>query len=281
MARELWRIKWCIDLYARYTVNGSNSGCHRTSQTICANTAPAAFTSTTDATSSCYISYQWQSSPDNITWSDIRGRYTGNLYLRQHCSKNLFPQKCNQRLCCNGHSNTIFVDIYATITSGSVSADQSFCKGTTAALLTSTVCHQVVMVRMLINGNRPLIISDGQILAGATATTYSPGVAPVTTYYRRKCYVLCSYRSRHYSNFITISVTDIPTITTQPANPTSCTNGSTSSVWAATGAGLTYQWQVNTGSGFTNVTNVAPYSGATSATLLINPVPISHEWIYL
>ncbi|MEJ0083206.1 MAG: hypothetical protein WDM78_20165 [Puia sp.] len=166
-------------------------------------------------------------------------------------------------------SNTIFVDIYATLTGGTVAADQSFCKGTTAAPLTSTGLPAGGDGTYVYQWQSSLDNIGWSNIAGATATTYSPGIVPVTTYYRRKV-TSCAASSTAFSNFITISVTDIPAIATQPANPTSCTNGSTSISVAATGVGLTYQWQVNTGSGFANVTNVSPYSGATSATLLIN-----------
>ncbi|MCK6640308.1 MAG: T9SS type A sorting domain-containing protein [Bacteroidia bacterium] len=59
-----------------------------------------------------------------------------------------------------------------------------------------------------------------------------------------------------------------PTITTQPSNASVCNNGNTSFSIAATGA-TSYQWQVNCGSGFSNVTNGGVYSGATTATLTI------------
>ncbi|MFA6059490.1 MAG: T9SS type A sorting domain-containing protein [Taibaiella sp.] len=60
-----------------------------------------------------------------------------------------------------------------------------------------------------------------------------------------------------------------PSITGNPPNRTICLNGSTTFPATATGTGLTYQWQVNTGSGFTNITNGAPYSNATTATLTV------------
>jgi hypothetical protein len=56
--------------------------------------------------------------------------------------------------------------------------------------------------------------------------------------------------------------------TTQPANTATCVN-SNASFTIATSNGTQYQWQVNTGSGFTNITNNSTYSGATTATLTI------------
>jgi hypothetical protein len=62
-------------------------------------------------------------------------------------------------------------------------------------------------------------------------------------------------------------------ITTQPVNTGVCVAGNTSFTGAASGDGITYQWQVNTGgcSGatWTNISNGGVYSGATTGTLNI------------
>jgi hypothetical protein len=59
-----------------------------------------------------------------------------------------------------------------------------------------------------------------------------------------------------------------PTITAQPANRSICNNANTTFAVTATGA-TGYQWQVNTGSGFTDITNGGVYSTATTNTLTI------------
>ena len=55
--------------------------------------------------------------------------------------------------------------------------------------------------------------------------------------------------------------------TTDPANAIICAGGNASFTVTGAGTGITYQWQINTGSGFTNITNGGVYSGATTATL--------------
>jgi len=62
-----------------------------------------------------------------------------------------------------------------------------------------------------------------------------------------------------------------PTITGNPPNRTLCVGGNTTFPVTASDA-TGYQWQVNTGSGFTNLTNVAPYSNVTTATLTVTGV---------
>jgi hypothetical protein len=60
-----------------------------------------------------------------------------------------------------------------------------------------------------------------------------------------------------------------PIITTEPINTTVCVGSFAFFTITATNA-TTYQWQVNTGSGFENISNNSIYSGATTATLNIS-----------
>ncbi|HTB06519.1 MAG TPA: T9SS type A sorting domain-containing protein, partial [Bacteroidia bacterium] len=62
---------------------------------------------------------------------------------------------------------------------------------------------------------------------------------------------------------------DVFDMISQPASTYVCLMGDTSFTVKASGSGNTYQWQVNTGSGFSNVVNSGLYSGATLATLHI------------
>ena len=62
-----------------------------------------------------------------------------------------------------------------------------------------------------------------------------------------------------------------PAITGNPPNRTVCAGSNTTFSVTATGA-TGYQWQVNTGSGFTNLSNGAPYSNVTTNTLTITGV---------
>ncbi|MBS1620210.1 MAG: HYR domain-containing protein, partial [Bacteroidetes bacterium] len=60
-----------------------------------------------------------------------------------------------------------------------------------------------------------------------------------------------------------------PVIGTNPSNSSICAGNNTSFTVSATGSNLTYQWQVNTGSGWNNISNSGVYSGATTSTLNI------------
>ncbi|MEZ5018221.1 MAG: hypothetical protein R2800_14275 [Flavipsychrobacter sp.] len=67
----------------------------------------------------------------------------------------------------------------------------------------------------------------------------------------------------------TLTVNTAPVVTVQPVSTAICPGANTSFSVTATGAGLTYQWQVSTNGGatFTNLTNTGIYSNTTTATL--------------
>jgi len=71
------------------------------------------------------------------------------------------------------------------------------------------------------------------------------------------------------SGNIAVTVNALAVITSQPVNDTVCENSPAFFSVGATGTSLVYQWQVNTGSGFTNLSNDATYSGVTNSTLNI------------
>lgn len=72
------------------------------------------------------------------------------------------------------------------------------------------------------------------------------------------------------------TINEAPVVTNQPTAQFACPdNGTATFSVTASGSGLTYQWQVDEGSGFSNITNGGVYSGATTATLTITDAPIA------
>ena len=97
-------------------------------------------------------------------------------------------------------------------------------------------------------------------ISGATAASYTkPSVLASMSGYQYRVLVtgLCSPPTTSGSATLTVNVA--PAITAQPADQVVCEGANAIFNVTATGAGLTYQWQVNTGSGFTDI------SGATNA----------------
>jgi subtilisin-like proprotein convertase family protein len=76
-----------------------------------------------------------------------------------------------------------------------------------------------------------------------------------------------------------VTVNTLPSITVQPGSGNACVGVTKTLSVTAAGTGLTYQWQVDMGAGFVNITTGTPtnpgafiYTGQTTATLSINSV---------
>lgn len=111
-----------------------------------------------------------------------------------------------------------------------------------------------------------------QTVSGGTSTTFpttsaftSLATAGTYTRYVRELNGIC------WSPEISITFTVVApvNITTQPVNQSIGDGSNTNFSVTATGSSLTYQWQVDTGGGFVNLINGAPYSNVTTATMTI------------
>ncbi len=112
-------------------------------------------------------------------------------------------------------------------------------------------------------------ISNGGVYSGATTTTLSlTGATAAMNGYTYRIVATGSTSPAATSTTASLTVNAAPAIGTQPTNSSISAGGNTT--FSATLSNATgYQWQVNTGSGYTNITNGAPYSGATTNTLTV------------
>jgi gliding motility-associated-like protein len=115
------------------------------------------------------------------------------------------------------------------------------------------------------------LINGGNISGATSPTLVINSVTPadVATNYNVVVSGTCSPAVTSVNVSLVISTP--PSIVTQPANQTVCAGGSASFTVVATGDGLTYQWRKGT----VALVNGGNISGATSATLVINPVALS------
>ncbi|MBK7432439.1 MAG: hypothetical protein IPI66_00180 [Chitinophagaceae bacterium] len=115
-------------------------------------------------------------------------------------------------------------------------------------------------------------ISNGGVYSGATTATLTiTGAVIGMNGYAYKCVVTGCSSPNASSNCATLTVNAGTTITLQPSNSAICAGSNTSFSTNATGSSLSYQWQVSTDGGvnFSNLTNAAPYSNVTTATMNI------------
>ncbi|HCZ10179.1 MAG TPA: hypothetical protein DHV04_05010, partial [Flavobacteriaceae bacterium] len=103
------------------------------SKTIPYNTSPGLLSGSDGSTTSGALSYQWQQSTDDITWSDITlttgktytpGPITSNTYFRREAITTL-PGGDQ----CSSGSNSILISIPSTFSLTSSAASKTFCVG--------------------------------------------------------------------------------------------------------------------------------------------------------
>ncbi len=119
-------------------------------------------------------------------------------------------------------------------------------------------------------------VPSGLPYSGETTANLSiTGVTSAFDGYLYQCIVSGSCSASLTSNTVSLTVNTLPDITAQPNFVNVCDGNTTSISITANGTGITYQWQVNTGSGYSNLSNSSPYSGVTTPTLDINPAAVS------
>jgi hypothetical protein len=127
-------------------------------------------------------------------------------------------------------------------------------------------------------GSGFVILSDIGIYSGTTTNTLTITGGSGMDGYTFRCVingVICSGTS--VTNVVTLHETNSPFISVQPLDQSVCDGDNVILDVTANGTGLTYQWQVNTGSGFVNVTNGSLYNGATTSTLSISTTTLAMD----
>ena len=175
-----------------------------------------------------------------------------------------------------GSVNTTAIDVIMPIGCGSVSAplivtdpaDQVICTGDDAVF--SVTATGTLITYQWRKGSMDLV--DGGNISGATTNTLtiSPATAlDVATDYN--VIVTGAYSPNDTSIFVELVIGTIPVITTEPVNDTTCVGSSATFSVVSSGTGLSYQWR----KGSVNLVNGGSVSGATSATLTIDPVSLT------
>jgi hypothetical protein len=252
------------------TVNNLDSGAIALAQTLCEGETPAAFSSSRDATGEGSMAYQWQSSDNGVGYSNISGA-TGSTYAEPSA---LTADKWYRRVAtstlnsvaCLKYSVAIKITVN-NLSQTTILSSQTICEGTTAALTgpvptiyDGTLTYQWESSTDFTNWNP---------ISGGTSLNYTTTALSVNTWYRR---VVTSTLTVEPAAAKACSKTSEPILVTvnhilspgSIAGPqTICENdvpAAFTSVAATADGAITYQWQKNTGSGYSNIT------GATDAT---------------
>ncbi|PJJ09954.1 hypothetical protein CLU83_3337 [Flavobacterium sp. 1] len=180
----------------------------------------------------------------------------------------LSDSKCTASAADMTGSATITVN---AIPSAGISGTASVCQGGTALNITFTNPQTAaVTITYNINGGASATVNVG---ASTTAAVSAPTTAAGTFAYNL---VSVAYQgsptcSTAITGTATVTVNPVPTITGQPSSSIVCAADNASFTVAASGSGVAYQWQLSTNGGtiFNNLSNSAPYSNVTTATMNI------------
>ncbi|MEJ0105021.1 MAG: hypothetical protein WDO19_21810 [Bacteroidota bacterium] len=198
-------------LYANYAGTlQAGSITSATSQTINYNTAPPSITCSAASGGVCgstTYTYQWQSSPNNVNWTNISGATSLNYTSGALTSTTYFRRMVSSSgTGTSAYSNAATVFVNPQFSPGSITSPVSIpiTYNTSPGQVTGTAasgggCSGAYSYQWESSPNN----STYTPVSGATAQNYTPGNLTATIYYRRKA--SCGTENL-YSNVISITV---------------------------------------------------------------------------
>ncbi len=235
------------------------------------------------------ISYQWQvSSNGGNTWGNVSnsmlysGATTSTLNLTGATSAiHNYQYRCVVSGTCSpaAISNMAILTVNTAPVITNHGTNLTICDGgSTAFAVTATGAGLTYQWQESVNGgNNYTNVVNGGIYSGAQSATLSLSNVPASTGGRLfRCIVngTCA-PTQAISGARLLVVNRLTTIVSQPINKVICEGGTTTFDIIGSGTSVTYQWQVNTGSGWANITPSSIYSGVNAASLTISSAPIS------
>ncbi len=152
--------------------------------------------------------------------------------------------------------------------------DSIVCDGQSTAFGISATGTAITYQWQVDDGTGFRNISNNSVYSGVNSDTLKLQSANVPmSGYQYRCIIAGTCAPPDTTIIATLTVRELPDITRQPSDSTICAYGDASFSITATGTAITYQWQVNTGTGFSDVNNSAIYSGATASVLNISAAP--------
>jgi hypothetical protein len=226
--------------------------------------------------------YKWQVKRGN-SWTDITSTGAGPSYSNFLSdslvltnvvdSNNTYQYRCITSNADTSSAGTLTVHSKSQAASGISASTNPVCKGSSTVL--SAIGGQLGYLASWKwnKGN-----CNSSILR--TGNSYTDTPSSITTYFANAV----GFCNTTACVSITINVNSLPNISSQPSSVSICPSTNTSFSVSATGTGLSYQWQVNQGSVWSNITSAGTnptYSNFNTASLsLSNVVSANNSWQY-
>src|ERR1035437_903209 len=232
-----------VGVYQNLSVNNITGA-----QTICYNSKPAAIYSNGIGGGNGNYTYQWQSSTDNATWSNVPSA-NSQVYLPPVLTQTTYYRLWVYCFCGSVYSNSICVTVNNQLFAGLIGSDQKLAYNSIPATLsgtsptggTGTYTYQ---------WEKSLDNSTWVGIPNATGSSYQPPALIQTIYYRLA--VSSGSCGTAWSNSVCMSIYGQLTAGTLSNNQTVCYNAvpdmlTSTSPTGGNGA-YTYQWQSSTNS---------------------------------
>ena len=152
------------------------------------------------------FSYQWQTSSNGLSWSDLIGQTNTSLGISNLTATKYYRLKAISLIGCgNVYSTSIMIEVYGQLTSGLLSSSQNICFNSTPNLITFTTLPSGV--KNLYNyqwqiSEDSLVFND---IPGAISTNFQETILSNSKFYRVKVVSILGCGTE-YTNIIKINV---------------------------------------------------------------------------
>lgn len=235
-----------------------------TVQNLCQGSAATALSVTATGTT---LTYQWYSNTTATTSGGTPVGTSSNSYTPVTTAAGTLYYYCIVSAACGASvtsnvSGAVNVTAIPSAPSGTINISANPSCG--AATLTYSAPNANIYWQTTATGTSTANPTTSSFTSLATAGTYIR--------YVRELNGTCWSPATASASF---TIVEPINITAQPPNRVITDGNNTTFTVTATGTTPTYQWQVDTGSGFVNLTNGVPYSNVTTAAMTITAAPIT------
>ena len=242
-----------------------------TASTICQGTTASFNVAATGST----LTYQWQRNGVNVVdGSGISGSTTNALTITSVTTAN----GGNYTAIVSGACSPSLTSTIAALTVNSTASITGnptpviTCEGQTATFSITTIGSGITYQWKKGGVN----VTNGGNVSGALTPVLTLTNTTVSDIGSYSCTITNTCSGVLTSTAATLTVNTLPAITSQPTDVTICGSSPVTFTVAASGTGITYQWK----KGGTNVVDGGVFSGATTATISINPATSADAGVY-
>jgi hypothetical protein len=226
------------------------------------------------------LGYQWELSTNGgSSWAPVGGATSPTITITgTTVGQNGHQYRCVVSGTCNPSqtSNAAVLTVNSSVTVTANPSNSTICEGTGtsfSAAASGTGLNYQWEVSTNGGSTWSNVVNNANYSGATTPTLTLTNTPPAFNGYRYRCNITSPPCTPGITTSALLTVNTFPVITAQPVNISICEGGNpTFSVTATTAVGsLTYQWQVNTGTGWNNI------AGATSSSYSQTNIPVGQN----